>query len=327
MNFNNREVAETRLALGNVRKYTNSGAFGEVFFPDPKSEDPTLKINYISSTPGLIKSDTDDYNFSFGAITLPPGSVYKRYNSDKLEIAKSEEFSTITDFKLNIKNETPKPRLYLVMYTMSFLVNCNVIFKSRLKVNDKSIKETNSYIGKVAEVGVHNGRVMTLPPGDNKIELEYKYSGDSLSLTDITNNKFVQSIYAFSFPSNTLVHNFGLEKPLVLNSNKDWKTMGIDGKFSIPDTKTALIIYHINIKTKGKLFKARVRINAQFNKKSMIITEGLDYAYAQAYVVKVLKSGSYTIDLEYNSTSDLTFVPELREANNESIFVQVILLN
>ena len=286
-----------------------------------------MRVSYVSNTGGLIKTDTDDYNFSFGAITLPPGSVVKRSNSNKIELAKSDEFGLINNFDLNIKNDSPNPRFYMIMYTLSFLVNSNVSFQSRMKLNGKSEKTTDAYLGMVAEIGVHNGKVFSLQGGDNKVELEYKYSGESISIADTTNNKFVQSIYAFEFPEGTIVHNFTLEKPLTLNTNNDWKPMGIEGKFNIGAKKTALIIYHVNIMTKKKLFKARVRINNKFNKKSVILTEGLEYAYAQAYVVKVLKPGSYTLDIEYNSQAVNTFTPELAEVNDESVYMQVVLLD
>lgn len=326
MNFNNREIPETRTALANIKKYTSSAAFGEVFTPanDNKTQ---MRISYVSNTPGMIKTDTDDYNFSFGAITLPPGTVVKRLNSDKIELAKSDEFSVINNFNLNIKNDSPNPKFYMIMYTLSFLVNSNVSFQSRIKINNQPEKTTDSYLGMLAEIGVHNGKVLSLPSGDNKVEIEYKYNGESISIADTTNNKFVQSIYGFEFPDTTVVHNFKLEKPLTLNTNGDWKPMGIEGKFNIGSKKTALIIYHLNIMTKQKLFKARIRINNKFNKKSVILTEGLEYAYAQAYVVKVLKPGSYSLDIEYSSLAQNTFTPELAEVNNESVFIQVVLMD
>jgi len=207
------------------------------------------------------------------------------------------------------------------------MANSNVSFQSRIKLNKQAEKTTDSYLGMVAEIGVHNGKVFSLPNGDNKVEVEYKYNGKSIAIEDTTNNKFVQSIYAFEFPEGTVVHNFKLEKPLTLNTNGDWKPMGIDGKFNLGSKKTALIIYHLNIMTKKKLFKARVRINNKFNKKSVILTEGLEYAYAQAYVLKVLKPGSYSLDIEYSSFAQNTFTPELAEVNNESVFMQVVLLD
>ena len=326
MNFNNREIPETRTAIANVQKYTSSGAFGEVF--TPANENKTqLRVSYISNTPGIIKTETEDYNFSFGALTLPPGLVVKRLNSNKIELSKSDEFSVINNFNLNIKNDSTNPKFYMIMYTLSFMANSNVSFQSRIKLNKQAEKTTDSYLGMVAEIGVHNGKVFSLPNGDNKVEVEYKYNGKSIAIEDTTNNKFVQSIYAFEFPEGTVVHNFKLEKPLTLNTNGDWKPMGIDGKFNLGSKKTALIIYHLNIMTKKKLFKARVRINNKFNKKSVILTEGLEYAYAQAYVLKVLKPGSYSLDIEYSSFAQNTFTPELAEVNNESVFMQVVLLD
>jgi hypothetical protein len=326
MNFNSREVPETRHSLANIQRCTSSAAFGEVFSPnaDHKTQ---MRVSYVSNTGGSIKTDTDDYNFSFGAITLTPGSVVKRFNSNKIELARADEFGVITDFNLNIKNSAPNPKFYMIMYTFSFLVNSNVSFQTRMKLNGTVEKSTASYLGPVAEIGVHNGKVFALPSGDNKVELEYKYNGESISIADTTNNKFVQSMYAFEFPEGTVVHTFKLEKPLTLNTNGDWRPMGIDAKFNLGKKKTALIIYHINIVTKQKLFKARVRMNNKFNKKSVILTEGLDYSYAQAYVVKVLKAGSYTLDLEYNSLAPNTFTAELAEVNNESVFVQVVLMD
>lgn len=327
MKFNNKEIPETRHAIGNIKSYTSSGAFGEVYNSVGENQSTDLSVNYISNVPGIIKTSSEDYNFSFGAVTFAPGGVFKRFNLNKIELSKSDEFNVIQDFNLNIKNSAALPRYFMVMYTISFLVNSNISFQSRIKMNGTAEKNSNSHIGLVAEVGVHNGKVFSLPPGDNKVEIEYKYSGDSLTITDTSNNKFVQSIYAFELPEETVVHNFKLEKPLSLNTNKDWRPMGIEGKFTIGSKKTALIIYHLNILTNNKLLKARIRLNNRFNKKSVIYTEGLEYAYGQAYVVKVLKPDTYSIDIEISSLSTNTYTPELAEVNNESIFIQVILLD
>ena len=118
-----------------------------------------------------------------------------------------------------------------------------------------------------------------------------------------------------------------MDKPLSLDTKGSWKPMQMDGKFNLTAKKTALIIYHINVKTSKKMFKCRVRINNSYNKKSIILTEGLKYGYAHAYVAKVLKAGQYNLDLEYISDSPNTYSPELQEINGESIYMQVILLD
>lgn len=327
MSFNDREIPETRSSLALVKRYTQSGAFAEVFNPkkDPNCD---LRISYISNTPGIIETNSKDYNFSFGSITMKEGAVFKRYNSEKMEFFKADEFANIQNFNLVIKNSSSKPKYFMIMYTLSFLVNEKVDFQSRLKLNGERQTYTDSFLGSVSEVGVHNGNVFSLQPGDSTVEIEYKYSGASLSITDVTDNKFTQSLYAFELPDDAIVNMYKLvDKSLPLNTNGSWKPMGIDAKFNLSSKKTALIIFHINIKTSSKMFKARVRINNSFNKKSVIMTEGLKYAYSHAYVVKVLKSGQYSLDIEYVSNSKNNFVPELSEINSESVYLQVVLLD
>ncbi len=327
MNFDNKEIPETRTVIGNVQSYTSSGAFCEEYTPRSEKKNTQMRISYISTVPGLIKTNTEDYNFSFGAITIPSKGVFKRFDFNNIDLRISDKFSLIPDFNLNIKNDSTKPRLYMVMYSFSFSSRNDIVFESKMMVNKNPENSTVTNLGSVTEVGVHNGRVFSLPPGDNKIEIQYKYSGESLSISNTDNDNFVQSIYGFGFPEDTVIHNFKLEKSLNLNTNKEWKAMGIDGKFDIAIKKTALIICHINIMTKGKLFKARIRINNKFNKKSVILTEGLNYAYTQSYSVKVLQPGSYNLDIEFSSLSTNTFNPELEDINSESVFIQVVLLD
>jgi len=324
--MNQRELPETRSSMALVKRYTQSGAFGEVFAPG-KEANCNLRLSYISNTPGLIKTDTKDYNFSFGSVTLKTGGVFKRFNTNKIDLAKADEFSTIQDFDLSVKNSSGKPKNYMVLYTLSFLVNKKVDLQTRIVLNGEKQTNSNSYMGSVPEIGVHNGNVYSLQPGDNKIEIGYKYSGQSISLSDVTDNRYVQAIYAFELPDDVIVNMYKLEKPVPLDTVGAWKPMQIDGKFTISSKKTALIIYHINIKTDMKLFKARVRINNSYNKKSIILTEGLKYAYAHAYVAKVLKPGQYNLDIEYLSESKNTFSPELSEVTGESVYMQVILLD
>lgn len=326
MNMNKREMPETRSSLALVKRYTQSGAFGEMFNPG-KDPNCKLRLSYVSNTPGKIKTDTKDFNFSFGSITMKPGAVFKRFNLNKIEFAKSDEFATIQDFELNVKNDSGKPKNFMVLYTLSFLINKKVDFQSRLVLNGERQINTNSFMGGVAEVGVHNGNVFNLQAGDNKVEIEYKYTGQSISLSDVTDNKYTQAMYAFELPDDAIVNMYKLDKPIPLETAGAWKPMQIDGKFNLTSKKTALIIYHINVKTDKKLFKARVRINNSYNKKSIILTEGLKYGYAHAYVAKVLKPGQYNVDLEYLGESKNVYSPELSEVSGESIFMQVVLLD
>lgn len=324
--MNKKEIPETRSSLALVKRYTQSGSFGMLFTPG-KEPDCNLRLSYISNTAGKIKTDTKDFNFSFGSVTMKSGGVFKRYNNNKIELSKSDDFGTIADFELEIKNSSGKTKNFMIMYTLSFLVNNKINFQSRIVLNGEKQLNTNSFLGPVAEVGVHNGNVFALQPGDNKVEIEYKYTGESIALTDVTDNKYTQSIYAFELPDDAVINMYKLDKPIPLSTGNAWKPMGIDGKFNLTSKKTALIVLHINVKTSKKLFKARIRINNSFNKKSIILTDGLEYAYAHAYVAKVLKPGQYNIDIEYLGESPNTFSPELMEINGESIYMQVILFD
>ncbi len=324
--MNKREIPETRSSLGLVQRYTQSGAFAEVYTPG-ETANCDLRLSYISNTPGKINTSTKDYNFSFGAITLKSGGVFKRFNTNKIEISKSEEYSTIQDFELIIKNSSENPKNFMVLYTLAFTNSAEADLCSRIVLNGEKHLMSNSFIGKAIDIGVHNGNVFSLKPGDNKVQIEYKYSGESISLNDFTDNKFSQAIYAFELPDNAVVNLYKLEKPISLEANDSWKPMGIEAKFNLATKKTAIIIYHLNIKTDKALFKARLRINNSFNKKSISLTEGLTYGYAHAYIAKVLKPGQYNLDLEYQSNSKNTYSPELGDVNGESIYMQVILLD
>lgn len=323
--MNQKEVPETRSSLGLVQRYTQSGAFAEVYTPEEK--DCELRLSYISNTAGKIETKTKDYNMSFGSVTLNTGGVFKRFNTNKIELAKSEEYALIQDFELTVKNSSENPINYMVLYNLAFNSPTEADMSTRLVINGEKQLMSNSFLGKVTDVGVSNGNVYALKAGDNKIQIDYKFSGESLTLSDTTDNKYSQSIIAFELPKDADVKLWKLEKPITLNTTNTWKPMGIDAKFNLATKKTAIIIYHINVKTDKKLFKARLRINNSFNKKSIILTEGMTYGYAHAYIVKVLKPGQYAFDLEYESDSTNTYSPELGDANAESIYLQMVLMD
>lgn len=324
--MNEREIPETRSSLGLIQRYTQSGAFAEVFTPGEKAN-CDLRVSYVSNTPGKIITKAKDFNFSFGSITLKTGAVFKRFNNNKIDLNKSEEFEVIQDFDLIVKNPTDSPKYFMIMYNFSFNNKDDAIFSSRLSLNGKKELISNSSVGSVMDIGVHNGNIYSLRPGDTKVQIEYKFSGESKTLAEVTDNKYSQGIYAFELPQDADINLYKMDRSISLNTNNSWKPMGIDAKFTLATKKTAFIIYHINVKTDKKSFNARLRINNTFNKKSIIITEGLNYAYAHAYVAKVMKPGQYNLDLEYLSDSTNNFSPELGDLNGESIYMQVVLLD
>jgi hypothetical protein len=178
------------------------------------------------------------------------------------------------------------------------------------------------------QVAVHSAAVLKVPAGKGvPVKLEYKYAGEQINIEDFTDTHYVQSMTAFQLPSSAVVKSFKLEKPFVLNTKNEWKGFNFDYHITVEKKKTAMIIYHINLRVDKKSFVARVRFGTKFNKKSLTSFDTLDFAHCHGYVIKVLKEGEYTIDIDYKSSADNTFSPENTELDGEVVSMQVILLD
>ena len=60
----------------------------------------------------------------------------------------------------------------------------------------------------------------------------------------------------------------------------------------------------------------------KFNRKSIISTKNLEYGRGIGYVVRVLKKGSYTFDLDYRTDSKESYNPDT--ADSQTVSMQII---
>jgi hypothetical protein len=327
INFNGREIPETRQNLGDVELGTATSAFAEVF--NPKSEDVEFKVLFNSNESGTMNSSTSDQSFAFGVVTFPEGEVFKHVNSAELSINKSERWTDLSGFELNIKYSGKKETNFLIMYNFALpRWGTTGTLHTRLNLNSKGVAETTATCGPVNEVGIHSGIVVKVQPGTTIAKLEYKYpEGDNVSINEFSDTRFVQSMNAFQLPETAEVANYKLEKTLSLDTSNEWKGFELGANISLSKKKTILILYSINLKVDKASFAARVRFDTKFNKKSTVSNSGLDYTHAQGYVVKVLKAGKYTIDIDFKSDAKTTYDPQNSELDGQMVSLQVIQLD
>jgi hypothetical protein len=325
LSYANREVPESRQAIGSTTLATLTGAFGEVYEPK-KNDDVELQVLYDATGNGTVSTNSGEQNFSYGAITLPRGEVFKKINSGLMEFHKSETWNLIPNFDLNIKYVSKNPSHFLIMYNLAFPVPRKYTLETRLRLGKNSIAETAVACGPTDIIGVHSGIVLQVPPGSTNLALEYKYDGEAVELNDFTDAHYIQSITAFQLPANTEVKNFKLDKPYVLDTSKEWKGFELDGEIQLLKKKTVLILYNINLKVDNAIFAARVRIGNKYNKKSIFTVSGQTFANAQGYVVKVLKPGKYTFDIDFKSNSQNIFDPANSELDGQVVSMQLVLL-
>lgn len=327
MNWANREMPETRQAIGNSMMGTLTGAFGEVF--NPKGGEESVEISVLYETTGQATASTDggEQNFSFGAITIPQGDVFKKINSATLEFHKSERWNPLANFDITIKNSEKTAVYYFIMYNLAFPLNGVYTLETRLKMGKNSILESGVHCGPTNIIGSHAGAVISIKSGSVSIGLEYRYNGESLSLQDFTDAHYVQSITAFALPKSTEVHNFKLKQTSQLNSNGEWKSFNLGANININKKKTVFFIYNINLKVDKANFAARIRMDSKYNKKSVFSANGLTFANAQGYVAKVLKPGSYNFDIDYKSDSQNTFEPSNSELDGQLVTLQIVLFD
>ena len=182
--FNGREVAESRQTLGLVTSGSVTSAFAQVY--NPNQNVVQLGVLYQSSIDGIINSNTNDHNLSYGSITFPVGSVFKHLNSRIIEFMKTESWVLLKNFRLEVN--APKESFYLIFYNFSIKSKGKGTLFTRMIINSKTIKETSTATGVVERIGSHSARVAKLTEGRHKIGLEYKYEGDTgFTITDFTN--------------------------------------------------------------------------------------------------------------------------------------------
>ncbi len=327
LNWANREMPETRQAIGEAKLATLTSAFGEVYNPKDGEESVDLAVLYDISGASKVSTDSGEENFSFGAITLPQGGVYKKVNSGNMEFHKSEIWNTLANFGLTIKNTEKTPVYYFIMYNLSFPLQGTFTLETRLKMGKAPIMETAVQCGPTSIIGSHAGVVVSVKPGSVPIGLDYKYNGSSVLLQDFTDAHYVQSMTAFALPKSTEVHNFKLDKPFQLTTNGEWKSFDLGASLELTKKKTVFFIYNINLKVDNANFAARIRIDAKYNRKSVFTTNGQNFANAQGYVVKVMKPGKYNFDIDFKSDAKNTFDPSNSELDGQIVSLQLVLFD
>ena len=169
---------------------------------------------------------------------------------------------------------------------------------------------------------------MKLNPGSHMVKMDYKFEGEgkkynkfleNLTIDDFTDAHYTQSMIAFQLPENTVVNNFILDKSLPLNTQGGFKPMGLNASINLGEAKTILILFNVNLKADGEIFTVRLRMGNKFNRKSVMSMKDLNYGRAFGYVVRVLKKGSYTFDLDFKSDSKSSFNPETADSQNASL--------
>jgi hypothetical protein len=124
---------------------------------------------------------------------------------------------------------------------------------------------------------------------------------------------------AFELPEKTVVNNFALDKSLNLNTNGGFKAMGLNANLNLTADKTVLFLFNVNLKADGGKFIVRLRMGNRFNRKSVVTVQDLTYGRASGYVVRVLKKGSYTFDLDFSCSSKSVFNPETSDSSVASL--------
>lgn len=325
MNFDSREIAETRSTLGSIQEYSSTGAFAEVF--NPKGQTVEMKVLYRSESDGKIQTDSSDQNFSFGVLTFPENDVYKHVHSNSIDFYKSERWTLIPQMELSIKHTEKKESFYLILYNLSIGLPDANSFSARMKIDNNPINETTAFAGPSKQTTLHSALVYKLQQGNHSVKLDYKYDGDKFTVDNFSDARYTQSIVAFKLPEQPIVNSYKLEKTFALDTKNEWKSFDLDAVLNINKKKTVLIIYSINLKVDNANFAARIRIDSRFNKKSTISNSGMAYTHCLGYVVKVLNPGKYTFDIDFKSNSSTIFNPENVELSGEIVNLQIIQLN
>jgi len=189
-----------------------------------------------------------------------------------------------------------------------------------MTIDGKTVKETTSSTGPLELVGSHSGRVIKLNSGRHAGKMEYKYEADEdMLINEFTDSHYTQSMVAVQLPKSTVVHNYGLDKSLSLDSNGGFKSVGLNASLTLEVQKTILILYNTNLRVDGTYFSLRLRMGDKFNRKSILAMKDVNYGRGFGYVVRVLKPGTYSFDLDINTDSKSKYSPETADTQNISM--------
>ena len=143
LSFNGREIAESRQSLGMIVDGSSTSAFAEVY--QPKGDNVEINILYESTAEGDINTTAYDHNLSYGAISMPVGSVFKHINSKTLNIRKSDTWLNLMGFDLNFNFEGKGDTYFMLIYNFSMNLGSKAIFQARFNIDGKVIKVNNNY--------------------------------------------------------------------------------------------------------------------------------------------------------------------------------------
>jgi len=210
MVLNGREISETRQGLGLIKQGALTSAFSQVVETDG-SNPIVLGILGDTNTKADINSGLYDHNFSFGCLSMPKGSVFKRTNRNPLSFLVSEAWKKLASFSITIK--ALSDRYYLIFYNIALKIADTGVLHTRLNVDQKGYQETATSTGQVEEIGNHSAFVVKLNAGSHVAKMEYKYDGkETLTFNTFTDAHYAQGLTALELPENTKVHNYKVEK-------------------------------------------------------------------------------------------------------------------
>ena len=127
---------------------------------------------------------------------------------------------------------------------------------------------------------------------------------------------------SFQLPEGTVVNNYLADKSMSLDTKGGYKSFGLGASLNLDNDKTILIIYNVNLRVDAEFFGVRLRMGNKFNRKSVLSMKDLAYGRASGYVVRVLKKGNYSFDIDFKSDSKSNFNPETADA--QVISMQII---
>lgn len=126
----------------------------------------------------------------------------------------------------------------------------------------------------------------------------------------------------FKLPEGSIVNNYILDKSMPLDTKGGFKSFGLQASLNTDKDKTVLIIYNVNLRTDNEYFSVRLRMGNKFNRKSILSMKDLTYGRGTGYIVRVLKKGQYSFDIDFKSDSKENFNPETADA--QTVSMQII---
>lgn len=303
LNLNGRQVSESRQSTGPA--WSTSISSGTIFNLDPKGIENGLTVDYKSSKSGEIKT-SGDTNFTMATILIPNANIFKYVNTEDYEVQNSKnQFAPINEkVYLNVNNDKDYDSYYLVYSNASVkLTDGPSIFGTIMTVTStttKQLQETISMNGPSTYISTHSAMILNVKKQETlKIGLNYLYSGQgNLSISNSDEKNTIVGISAMELPKGTKVYQTIPDKDIILFAGS-WKSLGVAKRLNLLVETKLFILYHFNIKTQGKDFVVRLKVNSSHSPRSVMSFSEMEYSSGQGYVLETLKPGNYNIDLEF----------------------------